>query len=281
MHRNIYSCISRMELKELQLHAYNTLKNYKIEYSSSKNNCCAIYFSSNAIFWPDTEDEFNKSIFERDRYEMTKMKIVRADKHIFVRDIFKLWYLQGINREVNNIAKLVDLIKNEVEGYNEVVVCGISGGGYIAVIVGTQVNANIILCLDGQWHLAIENDGMRKFFKESTNNDILKYENIAKSEYDNPSIFYLVSVYSKVDVKHLKEVECLKNVHIVRFVNSHHGVPFLKPALPVVLNMTYDNLCELERHRHLPIFFEIKCVGFLKIMKYLYKAFFKRIIIKM
>lgn len=123
------------------------------------------------------------------------------------------------------------------------------------------MNADIILTLDGQWHLSIENDRMCNFFflaDEQTK----KYANIAVNEFDNPHIFYLVSEFSKGDLKHLKEVEKLKNIHIIRFLNSHHGVPFLKPALPVVLNMTHNELCKLETHKHFPLLFEIRYAGF-------------------
>lgn len=264
-------------LRQLQDQVYCSQNNYKIEYSdSSKRDCVAVYFSSNAIFYPNEECVFRKTILERDRYEFQRMKIQRANKHVFVRDIYKNWYLSGINSNTNTIDKLVDLIRKETSGYKETVVCGISGGGYISVIVGSKINADIILCLDGQWILEIENESLENLFSQA-DPELKKYGNIAKEEYNNPNVFYLVSVFSKDDKKHLGGAEKLKNIHIIRFVNTHHGVPFLKPALPVVLNMNRKQLCSLERIPHFPILFEIRYAGVCSTFRYLKDTIVKRL----
>ena len=262
-------------LRQLQDQVYCSQDNYKIEFSDSTvKDCVAVYFSSNAIFYPNEEDVFRKTIIDRDRYELQRMKIKRANKHIFVRDIFKKWYLSGINSDINTIDKLVELIKRETAGYKEILVCGISGGGYISVIVGSKIHADIILCLDGQWNLEIENESLARLFAEAPP-ELKNYGNIAKEEYNNPNIFYLVSAFSKDDKKHLGGAKKLKNIHIIRFVNTHHGVPFLKPALPVVLNMSYKQLCRMEAIWHLPLLFEFRYVGILPTIRFLRESLCK------
>lgn len=102
-----------VELRKSQEFVYNTQNNYYVEYNTADTdkNCCAIYFSSNAIFYPDSVEIFEKKIIERNRYELQRMKIKRANKHIFVRDVYKQWYVQGINKTTNTIDKLVELLK--------------------------------------------------------------------------------------------------------------------------------------------------------------------------
>lgn len=116
------------ELKTLIRKAYDTLPNYRIDYDSSDKGCVAIYISSNGIFYPDTVECFNKTIFDKDRYEFTKLKIKRADKHIFIRDIYKHWYVDGLNRTIDSVDKIVDWLMVEVADFKEIVVVGISGG---------------------------------------------------------------------------------------------------------------------------------------------------------
>lgn len=99
--------------------------------------------------------------------------------------------------------------------------------------------------------------------------DGVKYFNIAQPEYDYPHTFYLVSDKSPWDVRQLALVEHFTNIHIIRFHNSHHGIPFLKVALPMILNMTAEQLTRLENGRHLPVLFEMRLVGVLPTCKYL------------
>lgn len=70
---------------------YNKQPNYKIEYDEScLENVCAIYLSSNDIYFPNTEEIFRKRIVEKFFFEWYHTRF-KARKHIFLRDIFKLW----------------------------------------------------------------------------------------------------------------------------------------------------------------------------------------------
>ena len=49
---------------------YETNNNYLIEYSKDGNaDTCAIYFSSNDIYYPNSEEIFTKRIVNRNFYE--------------------------------------------------------------------------------------------------------------------------------------------------------------------------------------------------------------------
>ena len=75
--------------------------NYRIEYNETTDkNECVIYFSSNNIWFPNTEKAFQKSIVEEDRYEWQRNPYRIGKKNIYLRDIYKSWYVQGINYEL-------------------------------------------------------------------------------------------------------------------------------------------------------------------------------------
>ena len=83
---------------------YKNNKNYKIEYNENckEKNYCAIYFCSNDIYYPNNESIFRKRIIEKNFYEWFGTRVDKAYKHIFVRDVFKQWYLTGININIDN-----------------------------------------------------------------------------------------------------------------------------------------------------------------------------------
>lgn len=83
--------------------ARKELANYSIEYDDNSPNkdLCVIWFSSNAIYFPNNEANFKRSILEKDYYEWRYDTPLSARKHIFLRDIYKQWYLLGINNFIS------------------------------------------------------------------------------------------------------------------------------------------------------------------------------------
>lgn len=270
--------MSTPTLKECVEDAYSRLQNYRIDYASDKKNSVAIYVSSNGIYFPNTVDCFTNLIFNKDRYELTRLKVKRADKHIFIRDLHKHWYVEGINSTINSVDKLVDWLKKEVEGYSEIIVIGISAAGYLATLLGVQLKASIIFDMNGSWNITMK-PALKKLFEEK-NENLIKYQTIATKEYDQNNVFYFVSLHSPLDIEQIAYLKDFTNIHWIKFVNSHHGVPFLKCALPRILNMTYDELLKLKKGRHYPILFEIRYAGLFPTIKELFITLKKKLLRK-
>ena len=83
---------------------YDTQHNYLIEYNEQckDKTYCAVYFCSNDLYYPNVEDIFRKRIVEKNFFEWYNLRIEKAYKHIFVRDVFKQWYLSGINQSIDS-----------------------------------------------------------------------------------------------------------------------------------------------------------------------------------
>lgn len=253
-------------LEELQRQQYQK-DNFRIEYSGDNHECVAIYFTSNNLFFPHNMETFQRSVIEKDRYEWTNIRIKRANKHIFVRDIYKQWYASGINERINTLEKLIDWLSTETANYKEIITVGSSGGGYAATIVGSRLKASLVFNFNGQWDIQgnIFRDGsvISPILKgiQDRKEEGSKFFNIANKEFDYKRIFYFVSTLSKWDSSQMRLVDQFKHIHRVRFANPHHGIPFLKNALPSILNMSYEELNKLANKKHIPIFFEIKYAG--------------------
>lgn len=273
---------------EIVRSVYINQPNYKIEYNNScKANICAIYFSSNDIYYPNNEDIFQKRIVEKNFFEWYNTRI-NARKHIFLRDIFKQWYLEGINAELDSPEKIFEWLKRETEGY-EVVTVGSSAGGYSAVLYGSLLKAQKVIAFNAQFSLkAIADES-----GEKCNPLVYKYKNTDRSKYfelkdkisESVNYFYFLSVGCEKDMLQATKLFSPppippKSFNCLRFKTAHHGIPFLKVALVKVLNMEEKDLKDFTKKKNHPIWFTIRMVGLRKTITgfvlQAYKAYRKR-----
>lgn len=248
---------------------YSEHDNYLIEGSSENENSdqkyCALYFSSNNLYFPNNEEVFIKTIIEKNRFEWYGSRILKASKHIFLRDVHKQWYLTGINSQINDPNKFLDFLKKETAGYR-VITVGSSSGGFAAVLYGQLLNAERIYTFNGQYEL----DSLLKkssqevdpiIFRNKENQDLRSFYDIKKFIKDPSRILYFRSNKSDWDVEqhdHIKEI----GVRTFSFNTDHHGIPFAKTALPKVLNMNVDDLCKYTKKKLNPILFSLRIAGF-------------------
>ena len=71
--------------------------NYKILYNSlGEKDECIIFFSSNNIYYPNTQDQLEDTIeknkFEWENIAKSKSILTKYGKMIFVRDMWKQWW---------------------------------------------------------------------------------------------------------------------------------------------------------------------------------------------
>lgn len=260
---------------------YTKQDNFIIEYDDQGDkNWCAIYFCSNGIYYPNTEEIFRKQIIEKNFFEWYHSRINRASKHIFIRDVFKQWYLTGINTKINTPQKLTEFLRKETEGYN-IITIGSSAGGYAAILHGSLLNAKYVLAFNPQFEIkslldtGSEMENPIVFRKQKTEN---KYYDIIPYINKDTDIFYFYSKASKVDIKQNSYIKGRKknnNIYILSFNSSYHGIPFLKVALPDVLNMEIGELKILSEKEHSPLLFAIKTVGLYEIMHKIFKKIIK------
>lgn len=264
---------------------YTERDNYLIEYNDKGDkNWCVIYFCSNDIYYPNLEDIFRKRIIEKNFFEWYHSRVNKAYKHIFVRDVFKQWYLTGINAKINTPEKLTDFLRKEAESYSNIVTVGSSAGGYAAILHGSLLNAKYVLAFNPQFEIK----SLLNVTSERINPIVFRNQELRSIYYDiipyinnNTDIFYFYSNASKWDIEQNCYINgCKNNIYKLSFNTSHHGIPFLKIALPDVLNMSIRELKILSNTKHSPLLFTIKRVGLYKtilgFLKQLYLKYRKR-----
>lgn len=265
---------------------YQNNLNYKIEYDEKcdNRNYCAVYFCSNDIYFPNDETVFRKRIIEKDFYEWYGSRVDKAYKHIFLRDIFKQWYLAGININIDSPEKLLDFLKKETEG-RKVITIGSSAGGYAAILYGIQLGAERILAFNAQFELESTlpriNERIYPLVYRLQATERRKYYDLKQViDLNSSNIYYFHSALSPWDVKEKKHIDDCSNIHILSFKTKHHGIPFLKVALKKVLNLENDELDRYTERLYHPVWFTIRMVGMMKaitgFLNQAYKVYKKR-----
>ncbi len=260
--------------------------NYRIEYSdvyeSNHERICVLYFSSNEIYYPNTFESFEYSILKNDRYEWQNNKFVDVHKHIFIRDIQKQWYIEGINIELNNPIKLLDFLRSETKGYR-IKTIGSSAGGFAAILFGSLLGAERIYALNAQLnlHVTMKNSNINSNPILFTYSNVLKYSrfyDLSKFISHKSEIYYFQSCLSKIDKEQFESLSLntKQNIKLIRFLTSNHGFPFLKFNLSRIQNFNKIELDKLVNNTYHPITFSITLNGFLPTFIFINKLIFNR-----
>ena len=232
------------------------------------SNICAIYFSSNNLYFPNTAAVFNTRIVSKDHYEWFGTRIENAARHIFVRDVKKQWYLEGVSSRLPDFHAVLMELRALCEGF-DVITLGSSAGGYAAVLYGVSLRADKIFSFNGQMRLdtlvsnrsSPEVDPLVFHYHDSDAHKV--YYSLSKL-IDNfeGDIFYFCSKYSDWDAEQRHHVQD-KNIFILDFRTKKHGIPFLKTALPRVIQLDRAALQPLADRSWNPVAFAIKVSGIL------------------
>ena len=224
-------------------------ENIKIKHYGNSNKCY-IFFSSNAIYYPNTREQFEETIIRNDRYEWENLAsseslVQNSGMHIFVRDVYKQWYVEGINTRINSIEKLLDYLKALTEGY-EVITVGNSAGGYMAVIAAGFLNA--LQCFNFAGQVSLEEFLERNFLLQAAREDISKnkYFNIQNIYRDMKcDVYYFYAALNKEDCKSYGQIENYKNVKGFGFKQTIHGVSMFADNMVPILCKTEKEMDRL------------------------------------
>lgn len=223
--------------------------NFKIIRTKCKEKNAIVFFSSNGLYSPNTEDEFIEKVVKQDYYDwenVSKNRVIQNffSKIIFVRDIYCQWYVTGINKNLNSVNKVIDFLRNELDGF-QITTCGSSAGGYMATLVGAVLNAERVITSSGQFVLDAQKGGpwVKRYSIDTNINQYYDLRPIMSNIADN--VFYLYP--AKCDYDSLQN-EYVKEVKLHRFAmdESAHGRTIWGCCWPYVLTMKKTQLIKLS-----------------------------------
>lgn len=243
--------------------AYKARANYRIEtFPDRDSDLCALYFSSNEIYYPNTAAVFEREILGKDKFEWWGVRIKKSAKDILIRDIRKQWYLTGINAELSTIEKLAERLKAETKGMR-VITLGSSSGGFAAILFGHLLGAERVLAFNPQFNIEdlLERSSEEKdpiVFRYAEDPSYRQYFDI--TDRISPKVFYFCSTLSKWDSEQIEFVR-ERDINIFRFRCRNHGIPFPRTLLPIVLNLSPDELKKWTGKPHHPFLFSVHYRG--------------------
>ncbi len=220
--------------------------NYKVEDTGACSKKAIIFFSSNAIYFPNTEGSFENDIIKKDRYEWTniaKLHCIRKffNKIVYVRDIYKQWYITGINKRLNSIDELYIFLGQLLAGY-EITTCGTSAGGYMATLMGIKLGAERIISNSGQVNLDIVEGDVPLLEKYSSIKDRKKYFDLGPFIKNNEENIYFF--FSSLCQDDCRQMEIIKSDKIKAFYikSQVHGKNLPSICFPYLLTCSKDKL---------------------------------------
>jgi hypothetical protein len=237
------------ELYKVILKEYETSKNYYVrENFNVANNLCYVYFSSNALYEFDTVDCFKQKVVKEDRYEWkNKSALINGEKprkEIFIRDIWRSWYVKGINNEISSYTKLVEFLKKQTEGLR-VRCVGVSSGGFIAVIISLELNADSCYALAAQFSLSNHFDHLKQntFLKKFTREEESEYyfEVWKRLSENKNKIIYLFPCKSDQDIEQKSFLPNLDNIFTVEINVSNHGIALYPNAISNFISLSFED----------------------------------------
>ena len=245
-----------MEIKNIELmqqKIYEQELNYKEEYPHSKGEKCYIFFSSNGIDKNISEDKYWEELVEKNKFEWqsiaNSLKYHKnLGKIIYVRDVFKKFYIDGINIKIDSVDKLLGFLKEVTKGY-KVTTVGISSGGYLATICAIKLRAERAFCISGQFDIQSR---LQDVNEDMLSLDKKKYLNIQwlLEENENIPIYYFCPIGCAHDWDNYQLVKNDKNVKTFMFPDKVHAAtvyPFNFPDILFKSNQKMDKLfCHYE-----------------------------------
>lgn len=224
--------------------------NYMIQDNDSvdedTDEVVVIYFSSNGLFYPDNDEEFTDTIMNRDRYEWETIRIHNVRKSIWVRDIYKQYYVSGINESIDSMDKLIDFLRNLVPDGYRIYTVGSSAGGYAALVVGLSLRADVIIDFCGQNSLKKIFEERKMINKSGSDQSVTKFFETSRLFEDDginsseQSIYYIYSdenIEDKTQAEYIKD----KKVRFIPMKSKIHGASMLKPTMQWLINISEED----------------------------------------
>ena len=221
---------------------YDTKKNFKVEDNprAEDPDLAVIYFSSLGIY---TDENYMKALTS-DYYEFHRNPIRRAGRHIYVRDVCRAFYLNGINSNCNNLDKLLNLLKDYTKNYR-IVTIGVSAGGYMAMLAGAILRAEYTISESGMITLDYYRsylDKLPAWIKEKMS-DKLKYWDITPylNKIRQP-VFQIGAALSVEDSINFQKMAVFPQINILKIDTTVHAHALDAPALGALINLPFSKL---------------------------------------
>lgn len=226
--------------------------NYRIWDRAGSGKECLILFSGNGLFYPNTEEAFTDIIVKKDRYEYQNLAksnyLNRFTRIIFVRDIYKQWYITGINADCPDVMSTAELLKKETEGY-QVTTAGNSAGGYAAVLFGILLGAETVFSFSGQYDITEKKYApfLEKYKTDEKKSCFYDLRRLFRKQDVKSRIYYFWPDKNEDDQFQHGLIQETDKIRCFEFVSGKHESTVLPFQIPYLLSLERKKLEYLHR----------------------------------
>ena len=229
---------------EAKQYVHDSFDNIQIEDKYPNGEYCYIFFSSNGICDEVPVEKYIEELVDKNKYEWRSIaKAIRKRKStgrcIYVRDVYKCYYMHGVSSKYDSIEKTIIRLKEYVSDKNwKIVTVGISSGGYMSVITGMALGAYKIYNISGQYSLK---ERIPQFYDEFVRInprygrivDMVK-EYSCSDDSDQASIYYFCPIgcdHDREQYNMVKDFTCVKTFLFPDKIHASTVYPFNFPDL--------------------------------------------------
>lgn len=253
INQDVYMKFDDEEANLLAHDVYSTYDNYEIQKTCGNPNRVIIFFTGHGLYYPNTYEQFNNQVVIKNKFEWKKIATnpriaALAGEMIFVRDIYKMWCIKGINSSVNTQDKLAEMLKKIVNG-RQVTTVGSSAGGYMAILFGILLGADLIYAFSPQvnLHEYHKDHKIEEYTNYTNKKEILEYMDLVQLIKDyKGNIFYWYPAKCTEDIRQYKAVESCNNVSFFAMDQSEHGATLWGESIIRSLELSASDLNKLS-----------------------------------
>lgn len=240
------------DIESGQDYLYKTFTNIEEEIVNENEKSCYLFFSSNGLYKDSLFEEFEQVMLKNNRYEwksiasvIKKIRKEKIGKIIYVRDVYKKYYMYGINFEYASIEGTILYLKEKTAGFKLTTV-GISSGGYMAVIAGCLLEAERIFCISGQFDLKdyLTEKELQEF--KAINREYYNIVNLIEKSVNIP-IYYFCPVNCESDYFNYQLVKKCRNVRSFLFPDKVHAATVYPFNFPDIICLSKERLDYLAK----------------------------------
>ena len=278
-------------LEQLLKQQYENNDNFKVV-DISNNKRCIIFCSSHGL-WDYNEETFKSNIVKGDRYEWENLAnnkhLQFFGRRIFIRDIHLHFYVEGINKKVCNIDKIIETLKPLCKGY-EVTLVGYSAGGYLAILLGCVLGAKRVFSFGGQvvlpqWSGAkgvLSFSDFEYLYRHKDDPLYNKWFNLCELiSSSDCKIYQFYAKYNQPDKVQAGFIKDCKNVYLFAMPSEKHGKNVWGIVYPYLFAADDKQLISYSASHKNGIknnlFFALKFCGVFTTFNYLFRKILKRI----
>lgn len=232
---------------------YSEKDNYEIVKTNGRKGRVLIFFTGHGLYYPNTYDSFYKSVVVDNKFEWKKLAsnprvASLAEEIIFVRDVYKVWCINGINATLNSQNKLAEFLK-EIVGKREVVTIGSSAGGYMAILFGCYLKAVTIYAFSPQVNLhEYHKDHIIDCYDEYISNSYILNNMDLKPLIESYSgdLLYWYPAKCEEDIRQQASVSTCSNIAFFALDQTEHGATLWGESIIRTLELKTEKIKQLS-----------------------------------